>query len=51
MRVETLPPPESLFLFTINLHYFTFSLLARGPEEKKERATVRGLSHFLGFLK
>ena len=38
IRVETLPPPESLFLFTINLHYFTFSLLARGPEGKKKNA-------------
>lgn len=31
-------PPQSLLLFIINLHHFTFSL-ARSAEEKKETTT------------
>ena len=30
------PPPQSFLLFAINLNKFTFSLAARGPEEKED---------------
>ena len=35
--------PQTLPLFTINIHNFAFSLAAHGPE--KRRTTARGLMH------
>ena len=41
IRGKRLRKPESLLVFTINLNNFTFSLAARGSEERK--TTARGV--------
>ena len=43
--LSPLSPPQSLLLFTINLHNFTFSLAVHGSEER--RATTCGLNRAL----